>query len=520
MRGRSQSQRSPATACTSIDTVTPTPMNRSLPAYWRLICRLAVLLAGLAAAVLLTPGPAMATGTLTSAFPLLFGVSCSTTSLCAAVDDKSNAIISTNPTAPNPTWRASPMGRLVDPEAISCVATAMCVVVDSNGLAAVSTDPTAARPSWNVAPAFNHGIAADISCPSTSLCVAVNSSGGVAISTNPTATTPSWSTSTVDSETSLNSVSCASTFLCVAVDSRGRELVSTNPASASPAWTAPVSIDSTSLSSISCSSMSLCVAVDYRGQTTTSTNPASQTPEWSVPVPTVSVSTTGASVSCQGQALCIAAGSWPYVTGVRSTDPASPAASWTPATSFGFGAGESPAKVSCASNAFCAIVAGTSASISTDPSSERQTWSSPAVIDEIPAGRLELRGPLSTRGPELSLGVHCVGEPIQVCPGTATLTATERLSARDHRVIGLIATTNARHTRRVLIGRASFACSAVGPESNRRIGIKLNSFGLRLLARFRRMPAMLAVTATASEASVPARVIVVRSEKVAFTAKR
>jgi hypothetical protein len=498
----------------------PTPTNRVPPARSRSAYRPAVLLAGLAAAVLLTPGPARATGTLTSAFPLLFGVSCSATSLCVAVDDKSNAIISSNPTAATPIWRASAMRGLVDPEAVSCVATAMCVVVDSNGLAAISTNPTTAAPTWNVAPVFNHRITDGISCPSTSMCVAVNSAGEVATSTNPTATVPTWSTRTVDSEAALNGVSCTSSVLCVAVDSRGRAVVSTNPTSASPTWTPPAPIDSGGLSSISCPSISLCVAVDYRGETTTSRNPASATHQWSVPVPILNVGTQGASVSCQGEALCIAVGSWPFVTGISSTDPASPAASWTPATSFGFGAGESPAKVSCFSMALCVIVARTSASISTDPSSARPTWSLPAVIDEIPAGRLELRSPLSTRGRALSFGVHCAGEPIQACPGTATVSATERLSARGHRVIELVGAANGRRTRRVPIGRASFTCSAIGSESNRRIGIKLNGLGRRLLARFRRVPATLAVTAPASEARTPARLIVVGSEKVVFAAKR
>jgi hypothetical protein len=53
------------------------------------------------------PGAALATGSLDYPPPILWGISCPSTGLCVAVDDKGHAVISTDPTAGTPTWSAS-----------------------------------------------------------------------------------------------------------------------------------------------------------------------------------------------------------------------------------------------------------------------------------------------------------------------------------------------------------------------------------------------------------------------------
>jgi hypothetical protein len=479
---------------------------------------LTALLALVATTLALTSGTAMATGTLTSPYPLLFGVSCSGPSLCVAIDDKSKAIVSTDPTAPRPTWRASALG-LVDPEAISCVATSLCVAVDSNGMAASSVDPTAVAPTWSTSTVFDHRASPGVSCPSTSLCVAVgggatDGGGFVGVSTNPTAPSPVWSTSVVD-DTALAAVSCPGTSLCVAVDVRGRAISSDDPAAADPRWTAPAAVDGDGLSGVSCPSTTLCVAVDGRGAATSSTDPGADRPTWSMPVAT---GVSASRISCPAENLCAAVSAQPLVAGVFTTDALAPGASWNAATTFGFASGESPASISCASVSLCAIVARTSASISTAPFSTNPAWSAPSVIDEIPAGDLKLSGPIVTRGSTISFSAHCVGEPVRQCPGTATLSALERLSRGGHRVIGH-ARTSVRRTRRVVVGRATFTPSAVAAGATR-LAIGLNRTGRHLLSRFARLPALLTVTAQASEARVPPRTIVVESTHVTFSARR
>jgi hypothetical protein len=483
----------------------------------RLAMRSAIVTALLACLVgggLASSGSASATGTLTSSFPLIYNISCGSRSLCVGVDDKGYAVISTNPTAATPIWHGSQMEGLVDPLAISCVSTMLCVVVDSNGGAGISTDPAAIAPHWRAAPIGSAMALADsVSCPSTSLCVAVGGGGDVAISDDPTAATPSWGVATVDGSRLLRSVSCPTTSLCVAVDDDGGALISSDPSAATPQWSAPASIDAASLSAISCTSTSLCVAVDARGGTVRSTDPLGG--KWSA-VDAGEAGTVLSAISCQ-PAVCIAAGKAPESAIVLSMDPTAAAPSWRRATSIGPPGSELPPSVSCAAaEALCIAVSGVDAATSANTDELTPTWTS-SSIDGLPPGSVSLRSPVVMRGSAVRFSLGCqAGLAMQSCQGTATLTAIERLSRSGH----VIATTprKAKRTRTVVLGRVAFTMAA--SESGAKLHafqIKLSGTGRHLLARFKRLPVALNVSALAPELRLPPRLVAVTTARAILT---
>ena len=106
-------------------------------------------------------------------------MSCFTSFDCEAVDGAGNVIIAGNENG----WRAAPP-MSVDPGQkltdVSCVARAtgtqgtdgFCAAVDDRGQAVVSSDPLAGqRSSWSAPAAISGGIPLGaVACPSTSLC--------------------------------------------------------------------------------------------------------------------------------------------------------------------------------------------------------------------------------------------------------------------------------------------------------------------------------------------------------------
>jgi hypothetical protein len=489
---------------------------------------LVALLAGVLAAGMLSPGPASATGALTGPSPYLWGISCSSNSLCVAVGSRGRVVTSTNPTAATPTW----IGASIDGSdaggfmsAVSCASTALCVAIDLNGRPLASTNPTAVTPSWS-APAYigeGLGIIESISCPSTSLCVAVDNHGHALTSTNPAAAAPTWRISTIDSVSPppyglTSGVSCPSTSLCVAVDDLGRAVISTDPAAATPTWTVPVAVDTTGLLAISCPSTSLCVAVDGAGRAVISTDPSAATPTWSAPVAINNSPLTG--ISCPSTSLCVAitrAGK-----PVISTDPASATSTWSGGTTgTGYeGFAEVPARISCASTSLCVITQGGGAVISTDPTAATPIWT-PSEIDATGAGTTRLLGSPLISGTTLRFNLGCsanaLGFGFQECHGAAVLTTTERLAANGRTVTGV--TARSKRRRVVVIGRTTFIADTGQGHTPSTFDVTLNNTGRRLLAKFKRLPTILTVTANAPELRVPPNTITVRTVRVTFKAK-
>jgi hypothetical protein len=260
--------------------------------------------------------------------------------------------------APALSWSTATIPGAAALTGISCASNTLCAAVDEAGDALISTDPSAgAGAIWSRVKLPGAAALTGISCASNTLCVAVDKSGDALLSTNPT-NTGSWSPPLeIDKGNALSSVSCASNTLCVAVDSAGRALISGEPAAAG-SWH-PRQIDSIALTSVSCSSApaGVCVAVDEGGNALASGNiaapgpPTGPGPTWSTtPIEEPGLGPPTA-VSCAAAGLCVAVenGGGAYI----SDDPTAAAPSWT------FAGIDTPTRlsgVSCVSSGMCAAV--------------------------------------------------------------------------------------------------------------------------------------------------------------------
>jgi hypothetical protein len=127
------------------------------------------------------------------------------------------------------------------------------------------------------------------------------------------------------------------------------------------------------------------------------------------------------------------------------------------------------------------------------------------------AGTASLHGPPTTSGPNLHFSLNCAAEWIEECRGTATITATQRLTAHGHTVTGVSASARRRH---VLLGRLKFATGGNGKTYTFKVA--LNTTGRHLLAKFKRLPATLTITAAARELRVPPKTVTVAAVRVMF----
>ena len=205
----------------------------------------------------------------------LTGVSCPSATLCVAVDGSGNALTSTNPTGGSAAWTLAHVDHRIDEYglpaqlmAISCSSASLCVAVDDLNNVVTSTNPTGGAAAWRVANVEGvnglQGGLQGVSCPSAMLCVAVDDQGNVVTSTNPTGGAAAWRVAHVgDSELD---VSCPSTTLCVALASAGNVVTSTNPTGGAAAWTLANVDGLNPLLGVSCPSATLCVAVDSGDQ--------------------------------------------------------------------------------------------------------------------------------------------------------------------------------------------------------------------------------------------------------------
>jgi hypothetical protein len=291
----------------------------------------AALLAVTAAPAAAAPALNWSTATIPGAGPLT-GVSCASETLCVAVDEAGNALVSTDPGAgTSATWSR----REIDPgkalSAVSCASNTLCVAVDES-YALISTNPAAgASATWSRVETHSAGALSGVSCASGTLCVAVDKAGDALVSTNPAAgASATWSRVEIDSGKALSSVSCAAGLPCVAVDGTGRAWTSSEPAGA---WH-PRQIDNSALTAVSCGAApaGVCVAVDEAGEALASANvaapgpPGGPGPTWSVtPVEEPGLGPPTA-VSCAAAGLCVAVNrdGDAYV----SDDPTAAAPSW------------------------------------------------------------------------------------------------------------------------------------------------------------------------------------------------
>jgi hypothetical protein len=387
---------------------------------------------------------------------IIQGVSCPTTSFCAAFQIGGTYLLTANPTADS-SWRAMDITEENDgATGLSCPSAEFCAVVDSRGDVITSADPSSPVPSWRTAHVDiepvspGAGVALNgpgsigiegISCPSTTLCVAVDSDGNVITSTEPGGGAAAWRREDLDEANQFDAVTCApgSTF-CAAVDMEGRLFVSGDPAGGASTWRS-AKLDAGATGSdytdifwgISCPTAGFCMASTSESRIFTSTEPANPaswrptsggplTPPPFVPVAEVtarsttaahasdassSVATDGENImSCPSTSLCAIPGFSAYEIWTTE-DPMDDAATWhgVHPPQFVVGGENDVTSVGCATAQLC--VAGTwlgEGLVSEDPGGDASAWPArlaPATIppapDELPVTGVSLKGTIRPR---------------------------------------------------------------------------------------------------------------------------
>ncbi len=447
--------------------------------------------------------------------PIVVALSCPSESLCVGSNDRGRILRSLDPAAPEPTWTPQPVpamgGSLSE---IVCASSAFCFALNANDKAFTTTEPGAPSPAWspettiyrgNLPSAWDGGDQAT-SCPSSSLCVTVTGAAAT-ISIDPTASPPAWSATTIDpkpqTENSegggLTGVSCPSTSLCVAVDSAGRVVRTTDPAATTPTWSPPEAIDDAPLEGLSCPSNDYCIAIDSAGRAIVSSDPGARKPSWATD--TLQSNAHLAAVSCPSVELCVIAGHYTTLAGgafiLATADPTAPTPAWV-ITGSGFdeegnAAGQGPL-LTCASASFCVLAGENTALISHDPAAA-SSWVTHKITNQLPDGTPSISTPPRVAGPSVTFAFRCSApEFAQECAGAATITTTERLGRNGRTVMAVgVAARSPRH-RTVVLGRSEF--HANGGALPQTLTVTLNATGRRLLARFKRLPATLTITAT------------------------
>jgi hypothetical protein len=256
-----------------------------------------------------------------------YGITCTKSPLCVAVDSNGQAVSSTHPAGGAGAWTTSWIDGSNQISGLACPG--ICVAVDQDGNVLTSSDPLSANASWTVEH-VEAGALSSISCPSSGLCVAVDASGDVVTSTNPVGPPRTWTVTHVDPGEPLNAVACALVTECVAVDGAGNVVSSIDPAGGAAAWTTSHVDDTVTvggvqsgLTDIACPTASLCVAVDNAGNIVTSAQPTGGASGWNVADVDGTTPLTG--VACASGRQCVVVDDTDDLT---SQDPAGGVSAW------------------------------------------------------------------------------------------------------------------------------------------------------------------------------------------------
>lgn len=209
---------------------------------------------------------------------LLRGVSCPATSLCVAVDAAGDALTSSAPTAGPAGWTATHVdtnrtrnctgsGLACQPPlvGVSCPSTSECAAVDFAGNVLTSQDPRSTGSPWASTTTDGGALSSlyGISCPTSAFCASVDGSARNAITFNPAS---AFKQVTRALPYSLDGIWCASRTLCLAsVQTEGGVsglLGSFDPASPASTW----SFSSLGgVNAVACPRADVCLAADDDG---------------------------------------------------------------------------------------------------------------------------------------------------------------------------------------------------------------------------------------------------------------
>jgi hypothetical protein len=324
----------------------------------------------------------------------LSGVSCASESLCAAVDRSGAALTSTNPTGGANAWQReqvepppAPGGcghiSCETPSAVACPTVSLCVLIDNRGQALSSTDPTGGASTWNpVGGIVTSFSPVSLSCGSASWCAAVGLHGVPVWTTNDLTTRryDNWGGEVGAPSSRPVGASCPSVSFCAELDGFGYLASSTDPGAGSAAWSVTRISSQDSPSGLSCPSPKLCVATTYtqNGDLLISNDPRFPG-SWNVTSLGIGVS----SVSCPTTSFCVAAADTDIAV---TSDPTGGSGAWTVSS---LPTGEQISSVSCSSPRLCVGV-GSFGPIyqhtifrSVDPAGGGSTWHS-SYLDRPP----------------------------------------------------------------------------------------------------------------------------------------
>lgn len=218
---------------------------------------------------------------------------------------------------------------------VACPSASLCVAVDQGGEVLVSPDPVTG--TWQRDRGLGADAFAGVACPTTALCLAVDRAGDVVSSDNPTGGASQWTVAHVSGHP-LSQVSCPTIGLCAITQSvgtftsnlqvrdYGNVLVSHSP-DVGGSWMTEHADDDNgpecgkygpfdgcyqSFSGLACPTVSLCVATDTSGGVVWSGGPSATTARWGSnplvggPDPLSGIGTIGLpSLACPTSSFCV-----------------------------------------------------------------------------------------------------------------------------------------------------------------------------------------------------------------------
>ncbi len=209
---------------------------------------------------------------------LLRDVSCPSTSLCVAVDAVGDALTSTAPTAGSAAWVATHIdgnrtqdctgsGLACQPPlvGVSCPSTSECAAVDFAGNVLTSDHPSSAASPWSSATTDGGALSSlyGVSCPTSAFCATVDGFAGKVITFDPTVASRQLTRSL---PYSLDGIWCPSRSLCLAsVETEGGIsglLGSFDPASPDSTWRLS---SLGGVNAVACPRSDVCLAADDEG---------------------------------------------------------------------------------------------------------------------------------------------------------------------------------------------------------------------------------------------------------------
>jgi large repetitive protein len=209
-------------------------------------------------------------GSWTEAFSPSYRVdalTCASSSFCIDGQGESGGYIRYSTVPASAAWNAVLVAGSNNVTGVSCVSSSFCAAVDSAGEAyiAVTEADIKIASGWKGTDVDSSTALDGVACMSTTSCVAVDDTGDALALTINSEGAATVSKHDIDGTNDLTAVACTGSSTCVAVDTVGNVFLSVN---AGATWTKQYALG-VDLTSVSCSSASLCVAAGTNGSVTT-----------------------------------------------------------------------------------------------------------------------------------------------------------------------------------------------------------------------------------------------------------